>query len=798
MKKKIGSISVVLLLVINFFLNNVNATNSNSNAETKENTNQINELNLTANESLNTTEKEKEQNNNVVEENIQETENSDIENEISVESVENSNEVEVAIKEKRLIEDGYYYISSALDEKQVLDISQGSLNNSANLQIWKKDKVLQQKFKVIYSEEDSTYELVSCKSGKAIDVEGGYKNAGTNVWQYTRNQTAAQKWIIEDAKDGYVYIKSKCNDLYMDVQYGEKKNGTNIQVYTGNGTTAQKFKFVKTDAIMPEKTIEDGYYEIETALDNKKVLDIDAASKNNGALLQIWNKCEVKQQKFKITYTGDGFYVIRNVNSNKALDVQNAGTANGTKVQQFDYNGTNAQKWIISKNIDGYYSIVSLCGDKYLDISNGSSQNGTKLQIFEGNGTNAQKFKFNSTEVIEGTRSINDGIYKISSYENKNSALDISGASKDDRANVQLWSYCNVLQQKFRITYDGNGYYSIKNVNSGKFLDVAGGVARNGTNVQQYEGNNSLAQKWIIRKNNDNSFNIISACDDMFLDMSNGSTTNGTNIQIYRQNNTNAQKFYFEQVTAIELTSGTYGSSGLKVKGDSNGQNLRYYKIGDGPNVYFATFAVHGFEDGWNNDGQVLTRIAEDFQNKLIEMQDNDLASKWTIYIFPSVNPDGEYHGWTNNGPGRTSIFSAAPNNKGIDINRCWSAGYTSQTKKDRNYNGTEPFQSYESRALRDFLLNKKSQNGQTVLVDLHGWLNETIGDEEIGRFYRSRYGMSKHIYTYGQGYLVNWARTNLGSNGRTARASLVELPEFDQDSSKYINATIDMLRSIN
>ena len=42
MKKKIGSICIVLLLVINIFLNNVNATNSNSNAETKENTNQIN------------------------------------------------------------------------------------------------------------------------------------------------------------------------------------------------------------------------------------------------------------------------------------------------------------------------------------------------------------------------------------------------------------------------------------------------------------------------------------------------------------------------------------------------------------------------------------------------------------------------------------------------------------------------------------------------------------------------------------------------------------------------------------
>lgn len=219
--KKIGCTSIILLLVINIFINSVNATNSNNNEEIKENSNKINELNLVANESLNMTEKEGEQkSNNVVEENIENSNNSN--DEITLKGIEN-NTNEVVTKEKKLIEDGYYYISSALDENQVLDISKGSLSNSANLQIWKKDKVLQQKFKVIYSEEDSTYELVSCKSGKAIDVEGGYKKAGTNVWQYTRNQTAAQKWIIEDAKDGYVYIKSKCNDLYMDVLCGEKR-----------------------------------------------------------------------------------------------------------------------------------------------------------------------------------------------------------------------------------------------------------------------------------------------------------------------------------------------------------------------------------------------------------------------------------------------------------------------------------------------------------------------------------------------------------------------------------------------
>lgn len=246
----------------------------------------------------------------------------------------------------------------------------------------------------------------------------------------------------------------------------------------------------------------------------------------------------------------------------------------------------------------------------------------------------------------------------------------------------------------------------------------------------------------------------------------------------------------------ITYQEGTYGVSGLAKKGDSRGSNLKYYRYGDGPNVFFATFAVHGFEDLWSYDGQELTKIAEEFKNNLISRQDEEIADKWTIYIFPSVNPDGEYYGWTNNGPGRTSLYSEAPNNKGIDINRCWSTGYARQTS-DRNYNGTAAFQSYEAQALRDFLLSKRATNGQTILVDLHGWLNETIGDDGIGSYYRSKYGIDKHICTYGNGYLVNWARTNLGYGGITARSCLVELPEYNSDGTRYINATIDMLKGI-
>ncbi len=244
----------------------------------------------------------------------------------------------------------------------------------------------------------------------------------------------------------------------------------------------------------------------------------------------------------------------------------------------------------------------------------------------------------------------------------------------------------------------------------------------------------------------------------------------------------------------IKCEEGIYGVSGLKNIGDKRGSNLKYYKIGDGPNVFFGTFSVHGFEDLYEHDGAALTRIAEDFKNKLIQMQDIELDKKWTIYIFPCVNPDGQVYGTEHSGPGRTTLTSLAPTNQGIDLNRCWHIAGTNYTRyiQKRNYNGTAGFQATEASSLRDFLVNHKSAKGTTVLVDLHGWLNETLGDNEIGSYYRTQYELPSHNPNYGTGYLINWARATLG-----ARSTLVELPEYDSNSTKYINATINMLRGI-
>ena len=296
----------------------------------------------------------------------------------------------------KTIEEGIYYISSALNNNMILDVSGAQINSGANIQLWKNVKVSQQKFIIKYM-GNGYYTIENLNSEKVLDVQGGAKKNWTNIWQYDKNGSDAQKWVIKDAGNGYYNVISKCNGLYIDVANGDAKNGSNIQLYEGNNTKAQKFKFNKLD-IGGTKTISNGIYTIESKLRGSKVLDIDAASRNSGANVQIWDNCSVDQQKFIITYLDNGFYQITNVNSGKALDVSGGAKRNGTNVWQYDGNNSKAQQWIIKDCGNGYYNIISRCNELFLDVNNASTRNGTNIQVFEGNNTNAQKFKLNKIE----------------------------------------------------------------------------------------------------------------------------------------------------------------------------------------------------------------------------------------------------------------------------------------------------------------------------------------------------------------------------------------------------------------
>ena len=283
-----------------------------------------------------------------------------------------------------------------------------------------------------------------------------------------------------------------------------------------------------------------------------------------------------------------------------------------------------------------------------------------------------------------------------------------------------------------------------------------------------------------------------------------GKGTHNITIQVY-SNETNEviheQSQNIVYLGKIERETIKYGYSGAYLHGVSGGSELICYKYGDGPNVLFATFCVHGYEDSWDRDGEILVKTANDFYDRLIKDQDYSIAEKWTIYIFPEVNPDGRRLGQSKNGPGRTTLYSKV--GKGIDINRCWQTGTEYERfTSDRNYNGTEGFQAYEAEYLRDFILAHKTNVGQNVLIDFHGWENQLIGDESVCKYYKEQYPSCRTTGygRYGSQYIISWARLNIG-----AKVALVELPLANSMAEalsmklpeKYITATLNFLRGM-
>lgn len=439
------------------------------------------------------------------------------------------------------IEEGVYVISSAIDGSKVIDISKGSSNNKANAQIWKSDRVDQQKF-LIKKLNGDYYNLISIKSSKVLDVENASKKEGANVWQYESNGTDAQQWLIKDCGDGYCSFVSKCNGLYLNVSKDNPINGTNINVIKGNNSNSQKFILNKAEEFWGKQTLKNGVYTIRTSLSYNKVLDVSQASTLSGANIQLWEDVNVGQQRFIIEYKGNGFYTIESFKSGKVLDVEGANTKNTTNVWQHEKNGTNAQKWVIYDCGDGYYNIISRCGGLYLNVSGSKTNNGANIEMYEKKDSNAQKFKIEQS-AIGGTQTIDNGTYQIVTSLNEKKVLDVSGASIKSEANIQLWENENVSQQKFRITYLNNGLYSIICEKSNKVLDVKGAGTKNGTNVWQYESNGTNAQQWVIKDLGDGYYSFISRCNDLYLNVANNTPSNGTNVQVNAYTNSQSQKF---------------------------------------------------------------------------------------------------------------------------------------------------------------------------------------------------------------------------------------------------------------
>lgn len=214
-----------------------------------------------------------------------------------------------------------------------------------------------------------------------------------------------------------------------------------------------------------------------------------------------------------------------------------------------------------------------------------------------------------------------------------------------------------------------------------------------------------------------------------------------------------------------------YGKSGL-------GANLNCVRIlPDGPikAALLMTFEIHGYEDAFPKDGQVLVNIG----NAVAQWAASNRAvlGNMALYIVPSANPDGLSNGESNNGKGRCQI------SLGVNINRDFPTDFHI-IPDARDHTLSAPLAAPESQALVDLVTEIKP----TVVIDVHGWEDHILGDAGVASYFlpATTTKINTPFDAKCAGFFSLWAST------QGARADLLELPQNATVSPDYYTSKIE------
>ena len=189
------------------------------------------------------------------------------------------------IETEELKDGGYYRFRSVLNYSKVIDVSGGSVENYANVQIWEINDTNAQKWRV-EKESDNLYALICVNSEKAMDVTNANFSNNTNIQQYTYRTSIAQEWSFEYLENGSFKIKSAGGTFYVTLEDGNTENGSNIKLYENiTGDDSKKQEFIVEELVEQQmwlegiedfiaNTIKENFIENKDTFVNREYLEI--------------------------------------------------------------------------------------------------------------------------------------------------------------------------------------------------------------------------------------------------------------------------------------------------------------------------------------------------------------------------------------------------------------------------------------------------------------------------------------------------------------------------------------------
>lgn len=342
---------------------------------------------------------------------------------------------------------GDYYINFTNATTKVIDVSGGSVNDCANVQVYDGNASGAQQWRILTDSTNHISTIQNIKSGKYLDASGGSSTFGTNVWQYSKNASDAQKWKFIKCGSGYEIVSALNDFVCLDSYAGSFANYNNIQLWERNGSAAQNFSLVNINVTVAPSTatITESTYRINCCCASNKVLDITGAGTANGTNVQTWDWNGSNAQVFTIKPVGN-YYRIINYGSNKSLDVSAGNPFPGTNVQIWDsVENEKNQLWAAYKvDNSGTVEFVNVRTGLSLDILGGSKQAGANVQVYTGNGSTAQHFTLSHAEpqpmgtlIMYGARTNIDQMVRYYNSKGKVYPSDVYSVNGRGAANIK-------------------------------------------------------------------------------------------------------------------------------------------------------------------------------------------------------------------------------------------------------------------------------------------------------------------------------------------------------------------------
>lgn len=709
----------------------------------------------------------------------------------------------------------YAYIEN-VDAGTVLTIKK---DNSAMFTAYSRDNTQLWHFTL---NENGSYRI-SPKSDetRALHVVAASGISGASVIVHTQSQVpAAQQWFVSEI-DGKYYFRPACAaDCYLDLPFVNHQNGVSAQIYTFNTGGAQGFNIKKLggeDVPVAEGVFNNRTYQVYdynltwteakifcenlggnlVSITSQEEQDFVAdLIDGKGKMHQYWIGGRVMNDGFAWSdgevwsYTnwdsGEPNAAEKNGETEGYAQIYNIKNPKVSRSQRFKWNDAfENNQFEGEEDFFGLHHVGFICeinrteapeiSDVKITNISGKGYTVTCTVISDSEITRVQfptwladvgkeslPAGWENDTAFSGTGSGTTYTYRVeaSDFNDDRGPYCTEICAYDSEGNVAS-ADCSVVTLPESIVYgdvDDDGKVNLKDVTLlRRYLSDAWGteeIQAKQSDVDK-DGQVTLKDLTVLRRYLAGGWGI---------DLNPGTDVD-TGLAGYPVLSTEKNE------SGIATSSISYGKSQL-------GRELVCWSIQ--PEHYTRTvllnFAIHGWEDSYAADGELLAELGDALVEYYGESED---LKNCRLLIIPRSNPDGLAAGTTNNGFGRCNAV-------GIDLNRDFDADHVIYTNA-RNY--TEyPFSAVESRALRDLVYAASPD----VVVDFHGWLNYTIGDADLAEVFSLEVGLDhkNEFAESAHGYFAYWAEL------QGAEGLLVEFKDTNSIVREDVIAAVDVLIS--